>query len=149
MTLPRLGAAALAAFLALAGCGVSETYEPTYEARVQINPARYPIFVATLDAEMGRFALTRYNASMTLRELYKEHHGRDVLAFAYQFKLEDKVPFLNVSDVQKVGVLRVIIVPEALLEENARRQAMSRVEVILAGYGAKLEPFKRTELKRE
>ena len=149
MTLLRFVAAAVAVLLALPGCGVRETYEPTLVAKVTLDPGKYSVLVDRLDAEMGRFGLMRYSGSKALQKLYQEQHGREALFFAYQFKLEDKLRFLNASDLKKVGVVEISLLPEAFSDENTRREAVSRVGAVVADFGAKLEPFRRTELKRE
>ena len=145
----RFVAAMVAALLTMSGCGVQETYEPTLVAKVRIDSAKYPVLVNRLDTEMARVGLTRFKGSEALREHYKKQYGRDALFFAYQFKLEDKLRFLNASDLKEVGVVEISLIPEALPDVNVRREAISRVEAVLTEFGAKLEPFKRTELKRE
>ena len=128
-----------------AGCRV-ESYEPKYEATVVIQTARYHVLAEKLDAELAKFGLTRFKGSEAMRNLYKERFDRDVMHFAYMTKADDTVPFLNAADFQKVGMMRVSVFPEALPEPKGR-EAISRVDVVLADFGTKLEPFKRTELK--
>lgn len=135
----------LAPLLVLSGCG-GEQYEPTYEARVHIEPVRYHVLVTMLDVEMGKLGLTRFRGSEGMRRIYKERSHRDLVFFAYQSKLEDKLAFLTVDDFLKVGVMHIWVFPEAL-PETGRDGAIARIDAVLAKFGTRLGPFKRTELK--
>lgn len=119
---------------------------PTHLAQITLASSRYGELLAKLDIEMKAVGLSRYGAAPGLNEL----RGRDVLYIEYRSKLSDKWTFINATDVIDVGKVEVRIYSAVIKDEKIRKDAMTRVQKVLAEYGTTLKERpteKDTQLK--
>lgn len=137
MTLHKFTTAAvLGLAMTMNACsGEMQTMTPTHVAQVTLSPTRYGELVAKLDIEMKAVGLSRYGAAPGLKEL----RGREVLYFDYRFKLSDKWTFLDGIDIIKHGRIDIGVYSQFFADEIVRKDAMSRVQKVLAEYGAGLK----------
>ena len=137
MTLHKFTTAAvLGLAMTMNACsGEMQTMTPTHVAQVTLSPTRYGELVAKLDVEMKAIGLSRYGAAPGLNEL----RNREVLFFVYQTKLSEKWAFLEGTDVIKSGTVDIRVYSQVYADEIVRKDAMSRVQKVLAEYGAGLK----------
>jgi hypothetical protein len=141
MTLHKLAAGVvLGLVLTLNACSRERQTEmrsmtPTHVAQINLAPSRYGELVAKLDVEMKAIGLSRYGAGPGLKEL----KGREVLFFDYRYKLSDKWTFLDGTDIIKHGRVDIGVYSQYFTDEKVKQDAMSRVQKVLAEYGAALK----------
>lgn len=119
--------------MAMSACS-HESMGPTHVAQINLEPSRYSELIARLDLEMKAFGLSKYGAAPGLNELV----GRPVLFYVYQMRPSDKRVFLELTDVLKAGTIGVRVYSTELADEQARRNAISRIDGVLSDFGSKL-----------
>ncbi len=112
-----------------------ESLLPTHLAQISVEPTRYGDLIAKLDSAMKSSGLSRYGAAPGLNEL----RGRDVLYIEYRLRQSDKWAFITATDVIKAGTVEIRVYSTVLAEEQSKKGAMSRVESVLAEFGATLK----------
>lgn len=126
---------ALVLLLAMAMNACShESMGPTHVAQINLEPSRYSELIARLDLEMKAFGLSKYGAAPGLNELV----GRPVLFFVYKTSRSDKRVFLEIADVLKAGTIGVRIYSTDLADEQARKNAITRIDEVLSDFGSRL-----------
>ena len=112
-----------------------ESLLPTHLAQIGVEPSRYGDLITKLDLAMKSSGLSRYGAAPGLNEL----RGRDVLYIEYRLQQSDKWAFVTATDVIKAGTVEMRVYSTVLADEQSRRGAMSRLESVLAEFGATLK----------
>lgn len=108
---------------------------PTHFAQISLAPDRYGELVSKLDSAMKASGLSRFGAAPGLNEL----QGREVLYIAYKFQLSDKWAFIAATDVVKAGTIEMHVYSMVLADEQGRKDAMSRLDAVLAEFGSALK----------
>lgn len=84
---------------------------------------------------MKASGLSRYGAAPGLKEL----RGRDVLYVEYRLQQSDKWAFITATDVIKVGTVELRVYSTVLVDEQGRKDAMTRLDGVLAQFGSTLK----------
>lgn len=108
---------------------------PTHLAQIDLEPSRYGDLVSRLDSAMKASGLSRYGAAPGLKEL----RGRDVLYVEYRLQQSDKWAFITATDVIKVGTVELRVYSTVLVDEQGRKDAMTRLDGVLAQFGSTLK----------
>jgi hypothetical protein len=132
-------AAVLGLAMTMNACsGEMQTMAPTHVAQISLAPTRYGELVAKLDIEMKAVGLSRRGASPGLKEL----RGRDVLFYVYELERSNKKvfvgAFISITDIKKAGTVDMEVYSAVFADEKLKKDAMSRVQKLLAEYGAGL-----------
>lgn len=128
-----LRASSLLVAIAMNACS-DDSMGPTHVAQVNLEPSRYSELIARLDLEMKSFGLSKYGAAPGLNELV----GRPTLFYVYKTSRSDKRVFLEIADVLKAGTIGVRVYSTDLADEQARKNAISRIDGVLSDFGSKL-----------
>jgi hypothetical protein len=112
-----------------------ESRLPTHLAHITLVPDRYGDLVSKLDSAMKATGLSRYGAAPGLKEL----RGRDVLYIEYRLQQSDKWAFMTATDIVKAGAIEMRVYSTVLSDEQRRKDAMSRLDAVLAEFGSTLK----------
>jgi len=112
-----------------------EAMVPTHLAQISLAPARYGDLISKLDSMMKASGLSQHGAAPGLNEL----QGREVLYIEYRLQPSDKWAFLTATDVIKAGTVEVRVYSTVLADQQGRKDAMSRLDAVLAEFGSALK----------
>lgn len=116
---------------------------PTHAGQISLTPSRNGQLIEKLDVGLVGSGLSRRGGVKGLPEL-KKSRGRDIASYVYELETSKQKFMVLKQDITELdvingGTVEIEVYSAVLADDSVKKDAMSRLQKILAEYGATLK----------